>query len=150
MNDHFLSIDIHDEASFVAICDHLHDAECCLSEVRYDQAAGTWTVTFAREFLEDPNLIERRRTCLVFTRLAFPKVESVLSLSGVKAYEVIDNARIDTFIFNKCMPDDGAYRCLSATGDEMIFTFSGEPTGSLRDVRLLGEQGSYITWGWSE
>ncbi len=147
MSEYFLSIDITDEASLLDACDYLHDATFTLSEAQYDQEARRWHATFVREFYEDPNLIEYRPAWLVFTRCIFPMVESILTLEGIEACEVVDNPQIDTFIFNECLAEGGRYVCLSCTGDEVSFVFSSEPKGTLRDVRLLDERGSILVWG---
>jgi len=74
---------IVDEASWLKVCDILHDAVFDLSTLTYDEACGTLRTVFKREFLEDEKWVTSRRIFLFLFQHRFPLIESELLLSNI-------------------------------------------------------------------
>jgi hypothetical protein len=142
MDEKFLDIAIQDDESLLTACDYLHDSVLDLSKVQYNEAEGTWQAPFEREFLEDPSKIERKRKCLIFSKVSFPVVHSVLTLEGVKTCRVEDKSKIQRYMFNECRVKDGMYRFVFCENMTIYITFSEKPAGNLKDQHFLEEKKS--------
>ncbi len=142
MTDKLVKIEIRDHESLMEACDLLHDAQCDVSGLEVDQTAGCWEAPFEREFFEDPNLIQSRRSLLLFTRYTFPLVSSHLTLRNVATYEIRDRSRIGTYTFDECCLRGDTYELLFCEDMEMVLRFRDKPCGELRDLSLLSRKGS--------
>ncbi|MHC4504978.1 MAG: hypothetical protein ACYTFI_16865, partial [Planctomycetota bacterium] len=143
-----LQLEIDDEASFLAVCDRLHDASFDLSAMHHDSEAGEWKGLFHRESREDPELIRRtsRRVLLFFRRYDIPLVESELLLSGVRHAEVTDRSKIGRYTFNEARRHGQSWRMVFCEDMEILVTFGAGPRGVLRDTRILDKHGSGIVF----
>jgi hypothetical protein len=142
MNANLIIIDICDETSLLKACDILHDASFDPMNAKFDVQTATWTAVFHRDFFEDVGLVSER-SGILFTTFTYPMAESVLELRGITACDILDRSRIGTYTFNECQVSRGRYRFLFCESMEVVVTFREKPSGSLRDIRLLDENGSY-------
>ena len=148
VTEQLLSIDIDDEASFLKVCDYLHDASFDLSAMHFSPETGEWKGIFHRESHEDRELIKRtsRRVLLFFRRFEIPLVESELLLSGVRRVEVSDRSKIGHYTFNKARRHEQAWRMIFCEDMEILVSLDDGPRGVLRDTRLLDEHRSGIVF----
>ncbi len=102
MNEKFLNINIENNETFLEACDVLHDAYLDISKIQYNENENIWEAPFEREFLEDPSKIEYQKKYLIFNKVSFPAVYSVLTLKDVKTYRIEDKSKIQIFTFNEC------------------------------------------------
>ena len=145
MEHNLAKIEISDDKSLHEACDLLHDARCDLSTLDVDKEQGTWLAKFQREFFEDPALMTHKRRFFFFTKSSFPLAETELRLEGIIGYEILDKSHIGVYVFNECQKSNNLCRLLFCEDMEMIITFENKPRGSLTDLRLLDEQGSYYS-----
>jgi hypothetical protein len=141
MNASFAAIDICDKTSLLKACDLLHDARFDCTHAEFHGQAAIWRAVFIREFFEDASLVSEQ--CgIIFTTLTYPMVESILELRGVTGCDTRDRSGIGSYTFNECQVSHDKYRFLFCENMEVVITFAGKPSGSLRDVRLLDERRS--------
>ncbi len=141
-----MHIEINDDKALMKACDLLHDAKFDLIKMKYDQEGKKWEGIFKREFFEDPTLIESKRKFIIFSRHAFPMAEAVLTLNEVASITVVDKAKIEIFTFNECQQQRGNYRLVFCEDMEILINFVSQPKGYFRDIKLLDEKGSLLTF----
>ena len=146
MNNNLVLIKISDDKTLMKACDLLHDAKFDLTQMEYDHEGRKWTGVFKREFFEDPTLIETNRKFIIFSRHTFPMVETVLTLDEVANITVSDKAKIEVFTFNECQHQSTKYRLIFCEDMEIVIEFVSQPKGHFRDIKLLDEKGSMLTF----
>ncbi|MCP4259353.1 MAG: hypothetical protein GY774_17860 [Planctomycetes bacterium] len=147
MNEKFFNITIQNDENLLEACDILHDGYLDISKIQYNEAAGAWEAPFEREYLEDPSKIEYERKYLIFNKVSFPAVHSVLSLEGVKTYHLEDKSKIQKFRFNECQIKNNTYKFAFCENMDIYFTFNEKPKGNFKDCYFLKERKSFLTIG---
>jgi hypothetical protein len=143
MNNNLVKIDIVNNESFLEACDILHDGYCDLTTVKYDKINGTCKAVFEREFLEDSELMTFEPKLLLFYKVSFPMAKSELSLEGIATFKIEDKDNIQNYSFNECHIKDKTCTFFFNEGMRIILVFKSMPRGSLRDLELLNEKGSF-------
>ena len=141
-----IQIEITDDKSLLEACDILHDASFDLSTLKYDEDMGTLNALFKREFLEDPSLIKRERRFLLFEKISFPLIQSMLSLAGVQDFKIKDKSRIGTYMFLECEIVECSYQFVFCEDMKFTLRFEDNPKGYLSDEKLLDAKGTYYTF----
>jgi hypothetical protein len=147
MNEKFILINIENNETLLGACDVLHDAYLDISKIQYKENEGTWEAPFEREFLEDPLKIKYQRKYLIFNKVSFPVVHSVLSLRNIKTYKLEDKSRLQKYTFNECQIKNDIYRFDFCEDMIIYFTFNIKPMGNLKDQYFLEEKKSFLTIG---
>jgi hypothetical protein len=147
MNEKFLTINIKNDETLLEACDVLHDGCLDISKIKYNEAAGTWEAKFERDFLEDPSKIKYKRKYLIFNKVSFPIVHSVLYLKGIKTYKIEDRSQIQNFTFNECQIKNSSYKFVFCENMTIHFTFNQEPKGTLDDQSFSKEGRFFLTIG---
>ncbi len=150
MNKKLITIDIIDDASLHYACDILHDSRCDLSTLHIDLEDNVWRARFEREFLEDPDVMTHERKLLFFIKSTFPMAETKLTLTGLKSYQIENNAGIEIFTFNECQIENNIVTLIFCEDMKMILEFEDTPRGKLVDLSLLNKTGSMWTTGVKE
>jgi len=147
MRNKMLNINIDSEKKLFKACDFLHDAECDINTIKYDKEAGEWEIVFQREYFDDLSKVKSERKLLIFSKISFPVIETVLRLSKLKSYEMKDKSKMEICMFNECQKSKGAYKFLFCQDMEMFFAFQEGPSGSLVDRGLMDKTKSFYTIG---
>ncbi len=146
MTSNLVSIQIVDEKTLLDACDLLHDSKFDLTKSTYDSKARIWKGTFKREFFEDPTLMTSKRKFIFLTKHIFPMAEASLTIKNVESINVVDKADIEEFTFNECQPEKNAYRLIFCEDMEIELNINGRPNGKFKDIQVLEEKGSLVTF----
>ncbi len=146
MDNKFVQLEITDQDSLIKACDLLHDARCDSSTVEMDLTKGFWTISFEREFFENPNLMQTKLCFFILTKHFFPLITSKLTFYNVLSYQIEDKSHIGKYMFNKCQIKDDIYELSFCEDMRMLLKFKNKPSGELRDLHLLQKKGSFFTF----
>lgn len=147
MTEKLININIHDDESLLKACDLLHDAHMDISDIKYNEAAGTLEASFECEYFEDPSKIENEKKYRIFNKTSFPMVHSVLFLEGIETYRIENKSKIENFSFNECRIKEDKYKFVFCENMVITITFKKEPSGYLKDLRYSDKKGSILTFG---
>lgn len=147
MKRDLLTIQIDDDQSLLRACDFLHDSLMDVASIKYDQADGTWTSTFEREYLEDPQQIRCVRRFGIFYKYTFPVTHCEFTLKGIRDCRIKGNPGKGLLTFIACEIKDSTYELSFCESMVILFRFEERPIGILKDHYFLEKEKTISSLG---